>query len=73
MIGVWATGRLAWLKNFNVVIFSNIINVVNVKLCIVVLLIALLPVHTIFLGCDHIRRSQQCQTVSTENYIFFFV
>ena len=59
------------LKNLNGVIFSGTVNVLNVKLYMVVQLIELylfIPLTvtpTIFLP-----RSQQCQTVLAENFMF---
>ena len=78
-------------ENFIIVIYSDIINVINVKLCIVVLLTKLYmftPLSVshdiIFGGCldskyqltNHFQwpwlylKSQQSQTVLTENFVF---
>ena len=52
-------------------IYSDTINVINVRLCIVVLInYWALPVHFTFSYLDQISRSQQCQTVLFENYVF---
>ena len=53
-------------KNFNVQIFSDAINIINVKLYMVVVLWAL-PVHTTFSDLDCSSRSQQCWTGLIEN------
>ena len=55
------------VKNSNIAIYTDTINVINVKLCMMVLLIDYTP----FSDLDHISRSQQCQTVLTENFVFF--
>ena len=48
------------VENFNIGIFSDIGNVINVKLCMVILHIELY--------LDIISRSQQCPTVSTGKF-----
>ena len=55
------------VENFNTGIYSDTINVINVKLCIMVL-----HFQTTFSDLDHISRSQQCQTVLTENVMILF-
>ena len=58
-------------KNFNVAVFSDTMNVINFKLCMMVLLTHwALPVHTSFGALDHISRSQVCPTILIENFIF---
>ena len=60
MISFRPAGQLMVLcgKNFKVVIFSDIINVIIVKVCMMALLI-----HITFSDLGYISRSQQCQTV----------
>ena len=61
-------GRPASLTpELDVVIVSNIINVINFKLCIEVLL----PVYAPFINLYHNWRSWQYQTALTEYFIFF--
>ena len=55
-------------KNFNVAIFSDTINMINVKICMVVIFIELYPFKPLLVTLT-ISRSQQCQTVLTENFI----
>ena len=68
-------GRLAdcpALQSLNVAIFSNTINIINGKHCMmIVLMYEALPSHIIFSDFDFISRSQQCQTVLTEKFVFF--
>ena len=61
----WPADCMAWHK-CNVAVFSDIINVIIVKLCMMVLLIdQALPIYD-----EYTLRSQQCQTVSTESLLF---
>ena len=58
-------------KNFNVAIFLDTINVINVKLCLMVLLIELyLPFDTASNDFNPISRSQQCQLFSNDIFLF---
>ena len=63
--------QVTWLsvcgKDFNVAIFSDVINMINVRLCVMVVLFELC---TTFSDLDCILRSQQCQTVLTANVMF---
>ena len=55
-------------KKINIVIFSDTINVINVKLCMMLLLIDLylfIPLSV----TDHISRSKECQTILTEKFM----
>ena len=58
-----------WLASFNIVIFSDTINVTNVKLCMMILhielylFITLSVTLTLFQG----HSTEQCQIVLTEN------
>ena len=54
----------------NIANFLETMNVIKVKLCMMVVLIALYPVVPLLSDLDCISRSQQCQTVLTENFIF---
>ena len=56
-------------KNVNVAIFSDTVNVMNVKTCRMVPLSELRPVMPFFSDLEHISRSQQCQIVLTENFM----
>ena len=68
---MFLVGQVSGLvENFNVGLASDTINMIKVKLCMVVLLTELLPVHITFIDLDHISRSQQCHTVYTENVLF---
>ena len=57
------------LKNFSIGIFADTIDVINVKLHDGTTRLAL-PVHFTFNDLDFISRSQQCQTVLAESFIF---
>ena len=57
------------VKNINTGIFSDIINVINVKLRMISLLIELYLSISLSVT-DHISRSQQYQTVFIENVMF---
>ena len=59
-------------KNFNAVIFSDTINVINVKLCMMVLLSELYLFISLSVIFDHISTSQKCQTVLTAKFMFSF-
>ena len=69
MISVELAGWLCGLaKTFNIVIFSDTINVINVKLCMMVLLTHLaLPLRTTSIDFDHVSTSQECQTALTDD------
>ena len=55
-------------KDFNVAVFLDTgINMINIKLCSMVVHVELLPIHTTFSDLDCISRSQHCQTVLAEN------
>ena len=54
-------------KTFNIVIFLDTINILNVKLCIMVVFIELYQFIPLAGGHYCISSSQQCQTVLTEN------
>ena len=56
-------------ETVNVGIYSDTINVLHVKLCMMILLIELY-LFTTLSDLDHISRSQQCRTVLTENFVF---
>ena len=58
------------VENSNSGIFSDTVNIINVKLCMMVLYIKLLPVHKTFSDLDIILRSQQCQIVLPEKFMF---
>ena len=60
MIHVRAAGHG---QNINTGIFAEIVNVISVRLCIMILLIEPVPVHTTFSDLGHISGSQQCQTL----------
>ena len=69
MIHMFLVGQASGLfKNFNIGIFSDTINVINVKLCMGVLLIKLYP----FIPLDQSFGSQQYWTVLIEKFIFMF-
>ena len=54
-------------KTFKVAVFSDTINMINVKFCMMVLLIELYPFTSLsVILIDRISRSQQCQTLLTE-------
>ena len=58
-------------KNFNAAIFSDTINMIIVKLCMVVSLIErypFIPLSVTFI--IYISKSQQCQTVSSIKIMF---
>ena len=57
-------------KNFNVAIFSKTLNVINVKHCMMVVLIELYLLIPPFGDLDHISKSHQCQTDLTQNFMF---
>ena len=57
------------VKNFNIGIYSYKINVINAKLCMMVLLVELYLFISLS-DLDHISRSQQCQIVLTTNVMF---
>ena len=62
----WLAGGLSVCgKHFNVAIFLDTINTTNVEVCVMVVLI-----YTTFSGLLCISRSQQCQTVLTDNVTF---
>ena len=46
-------------QNFIIVIVIDTVQVINIKLCMMVLLMELLPVHTNFNNLYHISKSQQ--------------
>ena len=54
------------VENFNIGIFSDTITVMNVKLCMIVLLIELyLFIRlSVTLSLDHISKSQQCHSLN---------
>ena len=54
-------------KKFNVMIFSKTVNMINIKLCTH----WTLPIYTTYSDRACISRSQQCQTVSNENFMFY--
>ena len=58
------------VENFNTGIFSDTINVINIKLCMMVPHINLYLFFTLFSELDTISKSQQCQAVLTENFLF---
>ena len=59
-------------KDFNVAVFLDTgINMINIKLCSMVVHVELLPIHTTFSDLDCSSRSQQCQTALTENFMFY--
>ena len=63
----------AWHINFNVVIFSDTVNVICVNLCTVVVLIELYLFILLSVTLTIIiSKSQQCQTVFIENVSFLF-
>ena len=57
-------------KNFNVAIFLDTVNMVNVKLCMMVVLTELYPFMPLC-DPDSISKSQQGQTVLMEHFMFF--
>ena len=57
-------------KNVDVTIFSDVINMIIVKLCMMVVLFKLYPFIATFSDLECISRSQQCQTVLTEKFMF---
>ena len=57
------------IENFNIGTFSDTLNVINVKLCMMVLHIELYLFIT-FSDLDVISRSHQFQTAITENFMF---
>ena len=59
-------------KNFNVVIFLDVIKMIKVKLRMMVTTHSALPVHTTFSNLDCISKSQQYETVLT-SYNFTFL
>ena len=56
------------VENFNNKIFSDTIDVISVKLCLISHWA--LSVHTTSSGFDRISRAQQCRTVLTEKFMF---
>ena len=64
LVGEKSTGLV---QNFNFQIFSDSINGIKVKLCMVVLYTELYLLSDL----DIISRSQQCQTALTENSMFY--
>ena len=58
-----------FVKNFNIGMFSDTINKIDVKLNDGTTHLAL-PFHYSFSDPDIISRSQQCQAVLTENFMF---
>ena len=70
IIDMFLIGQVFGLvENFNVGIFLEAIHVMNVKLCVMVLHNAL-AVHYACSGLDIISRSQHCQIVLTESFMF---
>ena len=60
IIDMFLVGQVPWLvRNFSIGIFSDTINVINVKLCIMILHTELCLFITLS-GIDIISRSQQC-------------
>ena len=57
-------------NNFYVTIISDTLKIINFKLCLIVALLELYPIIPLFSNLYCISRSQQCQTVSTEDIIF---
>ena len=72
IINVFLVGQVSGLvENLNIGIFSDTINVINVKFCMMVVFTELYPfMQLTFSDLDCISRSQQCQTVLTENVMF---
>ena len=69
--GGWQPSILKWKKLNNDVIFLDTINMINVKLCMMVVLIELYPFIPILVTLTVcISRSQCGQTVLTENFMF---
>ena len=67
IINIFLAGQVSGIvKNFNMGIFSGTITVINVRLSMIVLDIELYT----FSDPDIILKSQQCQTVLTENFMF---
>ena len=57
-------------ENVNVAIFSDTVNIINVKLCMMVVLSYLYPFIPLSVTLIVISRSQQCQTVLNEKLMF---
>ena len=65
IIYMFLNGQMSGLvKHFNTGIFSNTINVINVKLCMTVLHLQLYLFITVT-GLDIVSRSEQCKAVFT--------
>ena len=57
------------VENFNMGIFSDTVNVINVKLCMMILLVELyllIPFNVL----DLISRLQHCRAVLSEHFLF---
>ena len=73
MISFRPAGRLfIYAKNFNIAISLDTINMIYQTLHGDSAYRAL-PIHTTFIDFDCILRSQQCQTVLTENVMFLSI
>ena len=57
------------VENFNIVIYSDTINVINLKLCMMILLIEFFLCIPLSVTLTIFQSSQQCQKVLTENFV----
>ena len=73
MSSVSPAGRVsAFGKNFNIVIFSNTINMITVKVCMMVVLIELYLLIPLSLTLIIFQGHNIVETGLTENFMFLF-